>query len=194
MTRFFHFNYEIGQYAVAINVPKNQCKKGFIPSKSPNFLKDDKKAEVKNIISADENPVYVGNELIAAGVQKKPNTAHSEYLLMNPPDNSPLTNLLNKRNDGCVVFYTLNSPCMNTCLSGKYNIIGGLNKLKAYGGIKAFAFKNIWSQDQTRQDDLKEKLKLIASRVPLYRCNGNACTLCGEPGSDTEINVSCLTK
>uniref|UniRef100_A0A672L478 Uncharacterized protein n=1 Tax=Sinocyclocheilus grahami TaxID=75366 RepID=A0A672L478_SINGR len=186
ITRFFssevsfHFTeVKVRQYAVAINVPKTQCENGFIPS---TFLKEDKNVNVKNIISADERPVYEGKELIAAGVQKTPNTAHSEFLLMNPPNNSPLTNLLNKRKDGCVVFYTLNSPCMNTCLSGKYKITGGLDKLKAYKGIKAFAFKNIWMQDQNRQDELSEKLKVIASRIPLYRCKSNKCTLCGEPG------------
>ncbi len=190
----FFLRYEIGQYAVAINVPKDQCKNGFEPSTSPDFLKEDKNFEnVKNIISADETPVYKGKELIAAGVQKTPNTAHSEFLLMNPPNNSPLTYLLNKKKDGCVVFYTLNSPCMDSCLSGKYNIIGGLNKLKAYKGIKAFAFKNIWSHDQKRQNELREKLKVIASRIPLYRCKTDMCTLCGEPGSTTEINKACLT-
>ncbi|XP_016091766.1 uncharacterized protein [Sinocyclocheilus grahami] len=193
ITKFFHQNYEIGQYAVAINVPKTQCENGFIPSTFPDFLKEDKNVNVKNIIRADEGPVYEGKELIAAGVQKTPNTAHSEFLLMNPPDNSPLTNLLNKRKDGCVVFYTLNSPCINTCLSGNYKITGGLDKLKAYKGIKAFAFKNIWTQDQNRQDELREKLKVIASRIPLYRCKSKKCTLCGEPGSNTEINTACLT-
>lgn len=147
---------------------------------------------MRNIIRADENPVYKGKELIAAGVQKTPNIAHSEFLLMNPPDNSPLTRLLNTRKNGCVVFYTLNSPCMNTCLRGKYKITGGLDKLKAYKGIKAFAFKNIWNPDQNRPDELREKLKVIASRIPLYRCNGNTCTLCGEPGPNIEINENCL--
>lgn len=173
----------------------NQCGKGFIPSTS-NFLNEElEKENVKNIIKADENPVYEGKELIAAGVQKKPNPAHSEFLLMNPPNNSPLTRLLNKRKDGCVVFYTLNSPCIDTCLNAKntYNIIEGLNKLKAYQGTKAFAFKNIWIHDQNRQNELKEKLKEITSRIPLYRCNGGACTLCGKPGSNAEITKKCFT-
>uniref|UniRef100_A0A8C2ATI7 Uncharacterized protein n=1 Tax=Cyprinus carpio TaxID=7962 RepID=A0A8C2ATI7_CYPCA len=195
ITRFFHQNYEIGQYAVAINVPKNQCKKNFNPSTSRDFLNEDNNIDVRNIISAGEKPVYEGKELIAAGVQRTPNTAHSEFLLMNPPDNSPLTRLLNKRKNGCVVFYTLNSPCMNTCLRdhGRYNIKGGLNKLKAYKGIKAFAFKNIWNQDRNSTDGLRRKLKEIASRIPLYRCKFNKCTLCGKPGSNTQIKSACLT-
>ncbi|XP_026142648.1 uncharacterized protein LOC113118006 [Carassius auratus] len=191
ITRFFHQNYEIGQYAVAINVPEDQCKKGFKPS---TFLREDRNVDVKNIISAHTNPVYEGRELIAAGVQTTPNPAHSEFLLMNPPNKSPLTRLLNKRKNGCVVFYTLNTPCMNTCLNdrSKFNIIGGLNKLKNYMGIKAFAFKNIWNHDQNRTNELREKLQMIANRIPLYRCNSDICTLCGEPQSNIEINDGCL--
>ncbi|XP_052437494.1 uncharacterized protein LOC127976943 [Carassius gibelio] len=192
ITRFFHQNYEIGQYAVAINVPKKQCKKGFKPSTSRDFLREDRNVDVRKIISADKNPVYEGKELIAAGVQTTPNPAHSEFLLMNPPDDSPLTRLLNKRKNGCVVFYTLNSPCMKTCLNdrGKFNIIGGLNKLKNYGGIKAFVFKNIWHHDRNRTNELREKFQMIASHIPLYRCEPENCTLCG---SNTQIKGACLT-
>ncbi|XP_051535227.1 uncharacterized protein LOC127429909 [Myxocyprinus asiaticus] len=184
---FFHENYEIGQYAVAINVPKEQCQANFSPSKK-NFLKDDKGENVKNIIKNDINPVYKGTELIAAGVQRNPYTAHSEFLLLS----SPLTYLLNKGKDRCVVFYTLNSPCINTCLSGKYNIKPGVDKLQSYQGMKAFVFTNIWTHDQDRKKVLKEKLKLIADSVPLFRCkNKRSCVLCGKPGSK-EINEMCL--
>ncbi|XP_016396901.1 uncharacterized protein LOC107730558, partial [Sinocyclocheilus rhinocerous] len=176
ITRFFHQNYEIGQYAVAINVPKTQCENGFIPSTFPDFLKEDKNVNVKNIISADERPVYEGKELIAAGVQKTPNTAHSEFLLMNPPDNSPLTNLLNKRKDGCVGFLHLKLSLYEHLSVGSTRLQEGLINEKHTRGIKAFVFKNIWKQDQNRQDELREKLKVIASRIPLYRCKSNKCT------------------
>ncbi|KAK2894612.1 hypothetical protein Q8A67_011841 [Cirrhinus molitorella] len=194
ITEFFRQTYEIGQFAVTINVPMNQCENGFIPSTSPVFLTQDRNVNVKIIISVDNYPVYNGIELIAAGIQKTPTPAHSEFLLMNPLNASPLTVLLNKRNDGCVIFYTLNSPCINTCLSTTnwYNIIPGLDKLQAYQGIKAFAFSNIWIHDQNNINELKEKLQEIASRIPLYRCFGGACTLCGKPGSNAEINGACL--
>nr|XP_055053376.1 uncharacterized protein LOC129438604 [Misgurnus anguillicaudatus] len=191
ITKFLDLNYDIGQYSAAINVPQEQCH-DFKPS-TVNFLKNDKGNNVKNIIKDETNPVYKGEELIAAGVQKPPHTAHSEFLLLNPANKSPLTYLLNKRNDGCVVFYTLNSPCMNTCLTGKYNIIPGVDELKNYQGIKAFAFKNIWTHDQG-EPELKEKLKTIADRVPLYRCQNNKqCILCGEPNSNAEIPDACLS-
>lgn len=207
LTMYFYvfFRYQdIGQYAAAINVPANQCDQNFQPSNN-NFLtsdpsesdpsESDPSKNVRNVITRDKDPVYRGTELIAAGVQKEPNPAHSEYLLLNPVNNSPLTYLLNKKKDACVVFYTLNSPCVNTCLTGRHNIIPGIDKLKNYQGIKAFAFKNIWIHDQGEQnkEKLKENLKKIADRVPLYRCRNNACTLCGRPNSNEGIKEECLS-
>lgn len=188
------FSYQIGQYAAAINVPVEQCQPNFNPS-TKNFLTSDPSENVKNVIRGDTNPVYIGTKLIAAGVQTKPNPSHSEFLLLNPVNNSPLTHLLNKEKNACVVFYTLNSPCMNTCLNGKYNIIQGVNELSNYQGMKAFVFKNIWTHDQgeDKKEQLRQNLKTIADRVPLFRCRNNACILCGEPNSINGIREECLT-
>lgn len=190
----FFFSYYVGQYAAAINVPIEQCQPSFEPSVK-NFLKSDPSENVKNVIRGDTNPVYTGTELIAAGVQAKPYPAHSEYLLLNPVNNSPLTHLLNKRKNACVVFYTLNSPCINTCLSGKYNIIPGIDELKNYQGLKAFVFQNIWKHDQgeERKEQLRKKLKTIADRVTLFRCRNNTCILCGQPNSNEGIKEECLS-
>ncbi len=137
--------------------------------------------------------VYRGHELITAGHS---NAKHSEDLLMNPPNNSPLTELMNKRKDGCVVFYTLNTPCINRCLNNNNhnkNIIPGLDRLSAYQGIKAFVYTYIYRHDQNKTN-LHEKLQMIADRVPLYRCNQQGCILCGEPGPNTRVIDQCLTK
>ncbi|XP_056612772.1 uncharacterized protein LOC130428618 [Triplophysa dalaica] len=193
--RFLDQNYQVGQYAAAINVPAGQCDQNFQPL-NDNFLTSDPSANVRNVIMRDKDPVYKGTELIAAGVQQQPHPAHSEYLLLYPVNNSPLTYLLNKQKNACVVFYTLNSPCVNSCLNGRrYNIIQGIEKLKNYQGIKYFVFKNIWKHDQGEQnkEKLKENLKKIADRVPLYRCRNNACTLCGQPDSNEGINEVCLS-
>ncbi|XP_073674410.1 uncharacterized protein [Garra rufa] len=175
--RFFHNNYENGQYGVAINVPKEQCQSGFKPSTN-NFLLKDKSENVKPFIQPDSKYVYRGTELIAAGRHKE---AHSEYLLMNPPKTSALSNLLNKKKDGCVVFYTLLSPCVDKCLNSDV-VIEGLKELKAYQGIKAFAYTHIYENDQNNKD-LHTKLKKISDRVPLYRCNQQGCIFCAGPGS-----------
>ncbi|KAA0701736.1 hypothetical protein E1301_Tti021203 [Triplophysa tibetana] len=187
--------YQVGQYAAAINVPAGQCDHNFQLS-ATNFLRSDPSENVRNVIMRDKDPVYRGTELIAAGVQQQPHSAHSEYLLLNPVDNSPLTYLLNKKKNACVVFYTLNSPCMNSCLNGRRNnIIRGIDQLKNYQGIKAFVFKNIWTHEQgeARREQLRINLKKIADRVPLYRCRNNACTLCGQPNSNEGIKEECLS-
>ncbi len=186
---FFSISYENGQYAVAINVPKEQCQSGFYPSNN-NFLKNDTSDKVKPKIQPGSKVVYEGTELIAAG---RHTDAHSEHLLMNPPKKSPLTSLMNKKKDGCVVFYTLISPCIDRCLNNneKDNIIPGLDELQAYQGIKAFAYTHIYINDKNKTN-LNEKLQIIADRVPLYRCNPQGCILCGEPGSNEIVIDQCL--
>ncbi|XP_016364501.1 uncharacterized protein LOC107705624 [Sinocyclocheilus rhinocerous] len=184
IVKFFRKRYVfVGQYAVAINVPKEQCQSGFNPSES-TFLKNDKSEKVKPYIKPDSKVVYKGTELIAAGRHKD---AHSEYLLMNPPNKSPLTHLMNKKKDGCVIFYTLNSPCIDKCLNSDI-IIKGLNELKAYQGIKAFVYTYIFKNDQNHKN-LQKELKKIAQRVPLYRCNKEGCNSCGETVIDECIKA-----
>ncbi len=186
---FFFFRYQNshGQYAVAINVPKKQCQLHFDPFKKKFLVNDQSDQVIPN-----SPKVYRGQEIITAGHS---NAKHSEDLLMNPPNNSPLTELMNKRKDGCVVFYTLISPCINRCLNNNHNknIIQGLNKLRAYQGIKAFVYTYIYTNDQNNTN-LSEKLQMIANLVPLYRCKQNDCILCGEPGTNTRVIDQCLTK
>ncbi|XP_052437514.1 uncharacterized protein LOC127976961 [Carassius gibelio] len=183
ITEFFRNNYEMGQYAVAINVPKVQC---FTFDES-TFLKGENnvRQDLQKFI-----PIYSGTELIAAGVFLG---KHSEDLLMNPPNESYLKKLLAKKgSDGCVVFYTLNSPCIDKCLSDNDDsILKGLNELNAHTGIKAFAFKHIYEFDQTQNKSiLRAELGKVAELVPLYRCFYE-CILCGIPGASTPIAEEC---
>ncbi|XP_073780292.1 uncharacterized protein [Danio rerio] len=180
LKQYFHmYVYDKGQYAVAINVPKEQCQSGFEPSKD-NFLTKENWDDVT--IQRNSKKVYEGTELIAAGVHKE---AHSEYLLMNPENNSPLTRLLNNKNR-CVVFYTLNSPCVGKCLYNKV-VLAGLKELQKYQGMKAFVYTNIYTEDQT-DPELRAELKTIADLVPLYRCKGNSCISCGQDVIDACLN------
>ncbi|XP_056329939.1 uncharacterized protein LOC130241958 [Danio aesculapii] len=201
---FFEQNYKrvdadghARQYATAINVPMQQCQPNFVPAQN-NFLTQEIPANVKNAITDETNALYQGAELIAAGTKKvviskkKQYNMHSESLLLNPAGNSPMTKLLNKRKDGCSVFYTFESPCVDTCLNPKndHNILEGLKKWKEHGGIKAFAFKNFWKFDTGK--DLQSEFKKIAAIVPLYRCvSENVCYACKGEGN-TAIDSRCL--
>ncbi|KAL7849480.1 hypothetical protein SRHO_G00211030 [Serrasalmus rhombeus] len=106
------------QFAVAINVPARYCSAGSNLDDG-SFLKNDKPDAVKRDMNG-VNKLYQGKELIGA-LRKSSNNKgfyHSEYLLLREPDpeHSPMKNLLNKNKDGCVIFYTYNSPCIGTTL------------------------------------------------------------------------------
>ncbi|XP_016098021.1 uncharacterized protein [Sinocyclocheilus grahami] len=185
------------QYATAINVQKHQCQQNFNPSQN-NFLTQEEAVNVKNAITDDTKALYQGAELIAAGTKKvviskkKQYNMHSESLLLNPADNSPMTKLLNKRKDGCSVFYTFESPCLDTCLdaTGSHSILKALENWKEHDGIKAFVFKNFWKFDTKK--DLQTKFKQIVAHVPLYRCvSENQCYACKGEGN-TRIDAHCL--
>ncbi|KAI7800476.1 uncharacterized protein LOC130564859 [Triplophysa rosa] len=185
------------QYATAINVPKAQCQASFNPSQK-NFLTQEEAQNVKNVIGDESTALYQGKQLIAAGNREKiikknkKILIHSESLLLNPPDNSPMTKLLNKNKQDCSIFYTFNSPCVDTCLKeqGPYSILKALDSWSKHSGIKAFVFKEFWKFD--KEKDLKSKFKLVASRVPLYRCvSETECHACKGEGN-TPIDENCL--
>ncbi|KAK9961819.1 hypothetical protein ABG768_007219 [Culter alburnus] len=179
------------QYAAAINVPKHQCQQNFIPEQN-NFLTQENAENVKNAITDETNALYQGSELIAAGTRKMNKyNRHSESLLFISVDTSPMTNLLNKRKDGCSIFYTLNSPCVDSCLgSDSHSIINGLEQWKDHDGIKAFVFKDFWKFD--KEKDLQTKFKQIVAHVPLFRCvSENQCYACKGEGN-TAIDAHCL--
>ncbi len=173
-------------------MPKNQCQQNFNPSQN-NFLTQEDALNVKNAITDETNALYQGEELIAAGTRKmKRYNIHSESLLLNPAENSLMTKLLNKEKYGCSVFYTFDSPCVESCLNEtrNHNIIEALRKWKEHSGIKAFVFMNIWKNDLKK--DLQTQFKKIVSHVPLYRCvSETQCYACKGEGN-TPIDAHCL--
>ncbi|KAI4871402.1 hypothetical protein NFI96_009404, partial [Prochilodus magdalenae] len=163
--------YGEGQYAVAINVPVKYCSAGSNPDDG-HFLKNDKPDAAKRAMKGDAR-VYKGQELI--GATRKQSTTkgflHSEYLLLRDPDeeHSLMMNLLNKKKDGCVIFYTLNSPCIGTCLyeDGGRHILKALSMIK--GRANAFVYTQIFHRD-AKNGELEEYLNNVHKEVPLYRC------------------------
>nr|XP_055053375.1 uncharacterized protein LOC129438603 [Misgurnus anguillicaudatus] len=201
---FFEQNYkrvENGterQYAVAINLPMKQCQPEF-PHKEGTFLNGEISADVRRVISKRNYPVYQGKELIGAGVEiMKKYKIHSERLLLNLEGRreTPMQYLLKRRkDDSCTVFYTVNSPCADTCLDkkSKYNIRQGLKTWSTHNSIKALVFKQIWKFDKEKKEVLKAKLKKIVKYVPVYRCiNEIECYACGGEGANP-INEQCLS-
>ncbi|XP_026137238.1 uncharacterized protein LOC113114565 [Carassius auratus] len=196
---FFELNYKRvdanghpRQYAVAINVPKRQCQQNFDPD---HFLTRENAENVRNAITDETNGVYQGVELIAAGTRfRNRYNLHSESLLLNPPGNSSMSNLLNRIPDSCSIFYTFDSPCVDSCLNATrgHNILRALESWKNHSGIKAFVFKNIWKFDSDK--DLETKFKQIVVNIPLYRCvSENQCYACNGEGNTT-MDARCLTE
>ena len=105
------------QFAVAINVPSDQCGDAF----SQNFLSGENADTVKKALK--DNNLYKGSQLVAATPKGsgQTNAVHSEHALLMCEDSSdavtPMKDLLNKNKGGCVVFYTYNSLCLDYCLN-----------------------------------------------------------------------------
>jgi len=118
------------------------------------------------------NGVYQSNDLIAAKVDKIKNK-HSEFRLMNY-----LKNIVNVA-DKCVVYFTVNSPCLSRCLNSTNpkNIEANLTQLQNYAGIKALAFRNFfrWDGGHDERQDVINRLMAIAPNLPYYQCNNNTC-------------------
>ncbi|KAK9961822.1 hypothetical protein ABG768_007222 [Culter alburnus] len=172
---FFEQNYTIKTagdpepYAVAINVPKNQCNGSFDPS---NFLTQENTTNVTDAIYNNDNHFYEGTDLIAAGLRPLKDIENSKinpvsYLLKSE---AAFTKLLKRRNDSCVVIYSVYSPCKT--MSGSYNITPELKNLKNHSGIKAFVFSKVYGVDKNdhKCSDFAQNCKEIVEHVPLYRC------------------------
>ncbi|KAK9962384.1 hypothetical protein ABG768_007754, partial [Culter alburnus] len=146
------------QYAVAFRVEKNKC------LQASDYPNKDLLTEVKE--KFQKNEVYVSDNLIAAKADKN-KQEHSEFRLKNY-----LKNILNEK-DKCVVYFTVNSPCLNKCVSDswEYSIKGNLELLQKYEGIKAFAFKKVWRED--KKEEVIKRLKAIAPALPYYQCEKN---------------------
>ncbi|KAG7322137.1 hypothetical protein KOW79_014995 [Hemibagrus wyckioides] len=172
-----------GQYALGINVLAKYCAQG--ASLDQNFLSGDEANKVKSDMNSEEC-IYIGNELVGARPKRKNSkrNIHSESLLLRIPvaeNPSPMQDLLNRRKDGCTVFYTFNSPCVQTCSTpnGNHSIIPALDMFKTHTGPKAFVFSEIWKHD-VGKNQWEQNILEINNRIPLYRCDNAGCVRCVE--------------
>ncbi|KAK2831100.1 hypothetical protein Q7C36_016186 [Tachysurus vachellii] len=179
-----------GQYALGINVLDTYCTSD--DQLDQNFLSQDKAGQVHDGMNSEER-IYNGEELV--GAKPKPFgdkgfKKHSEYLLLRDSDPSPMQKLLNKRKNGCTVFFTLNSPCVDTCSTptGPHSIISALNMFKNHKGPKAFVFKHIWHHDEGKTK-WKNNILQIEKRIPVYRCDNSGCVHCV---TNKVVNTRCV--
>ncbi|KAK2831101.1 hypothetical protein Q7C36_016187 [Tachysurus vachellii] len=176
------------QYALGINVLDKYCTSDDEPDK--NFLSQDKAEQVENGMKC-RNHIYNGKELVGARPkQSEGYNIHSEYLLLRGSDPSPMQKLLNKRENGCTVFFTLNSPCVKTCSTptGRHSIISALDMFKNHKGPKAFVFKHIWHNDEGKTE-WKDNILEIEKRIPVYRCDNSGCVHCV---TNKVVNTRCV--
>ncbi|XP_072547474.1 uncharacterized protein [Salminus brasiliensis] len=193
---FLQENYGEGsaQFAVAINVPAQKCSADLTPDQ--NFLPGDNATKAKKDMKGPQS-VYQGKRLMGARPRRIPGSKsnyHSEYLLLiqpYPPSNDTLVKtLLARYPDGCVIFYTLNSPCVQTCSTPnkRYSIIPALGVFRNHNGPKAFVFGQVWKHDENVAQ-WETNMKEVNKNVPLYRCSGGVCTLCVD--NNDVVNARC---
>uniref|UniRef100_A0A674EPZ0 Uncharacterized protein n=1 Tax=Salmo trutta TaxID=8032 RepID=A0A674EPZ0_SALTR len=142
-----------GQFTIALHLTKNECQNGKMEGSNVDFQKvveDMANSAVFNSggVTAAIPLFTYDNDGIAA--QKK--EVHSEYRVLNK-----LKSNLNIVSDKkCLILYTQNSPCRESCLDGKVsNIIQPLEDVfrKVDTGYKAVVFDHIYRDDkmQTRE-------------------------------------------
>ncbi|XP_050961209.1 uncharacterized protein LOC127162470 [Labeo rohita] len=158
-----------GQYALAFSVEMEKCLKD-----SKYTGQDLITEEVKKEL--EKNNVYQGDHLLAAKPKKISTnnglyTEHAEFRLQNF-----LKNIL-KKEDRCVIYFTVNSPCMEKCLKedGRFNIKTSLQLLEQEK-LKAFVFKKYWKDDKDPKAVIA-RLKEIAPNLPYYQCDSECKAL-----------------
>ncbi|XP_036412370.1 uncharacterized protein LOC118797204 [Colossoma macropomum] len=198
---YIQTNYGSGtdQFAVAISVPPEMCYAGVTDDQiKSDLLPNDPSENVRNAMNGDDR-VYRGERLIGAKpkpIPDKPGSNyHAEYLLLiKPSPTDPLIKeLIRDEKYNCLIFYTYNSPCSNTCSTpGKrYSIIPALNRwFRNNRGPKAFVFRQVWRDDLSGPNatQWENNIRIVNFRVPLYRCDNAGCTRCV---NNNVVNTQC---
>ncbi|XP_044147277.1 uncharacterized protein LOC122935579 [Bufo gargarizans] len=177
------------QYAYFVKFTDEECNKDLQTKDFDVILKDDKSTGIREKVVNKE--IYNGIRMVAASyIKMKKYDIHSESRLLNPdPEYSPISKLLEgtSAND-CVVFFSLNSPCVQTCTDpkGKYNIIDKLNKHNLPTS-RAFAYTKVFEKDKNKpEDEVWKNWGVLDGKMTLLRCSGNNCIKCFNNGVKDE--------
>ncbi|XP_043390819.1 uncharacterized protein LOC122463702 [Chelonia mydas] len=185
------------QYSFAVSLSRTYCD-------NPSGLKQElRKNELMRLWAAinRKGGLYDPKEghIVAAQVNPLDRGAeHSEWRLLWGQQQSPVQKLLARtyNSSSCLIFFTLNSPCVTTCLqeNGPYNILKMVSDtfLNISNDYKAFVFQKIYWRDWENEMpqsllDAWHQLK----NVPLLRCDNNGCRDCS--GNDPNTN-RCLAR
>ncbi|KAG7456985.1 hypothetical protein MATL_G00241680 [Megalops atlanticus] len=195
--------YEInGEYAMALNIPQEQCTR----NPDNNFLHNDPADKVNEALQRNE--VYRGRQVIAAkplrfrDQNNRELTDHAEYRLLVSPDqdeqNSAMHYLLRRQlTDACLVFFSTFSPCVEKCanINHPYSILDHLQVFNFWRQEwTAFAFYDIFNYDKENRErqEVLDSLTAIhnAAKIPIFRCNRynnqNRCFDCmADPNPNT---------
>uniref|UniRef100_A0A8C2J1A7 Uncharacterized protein n=1 Tax=Cyprinus carpio TaxID=7962 RepID=A0A8C2J1A7_CYPCA len=205
MTQYFYDNVQPktkqgtdAQYALSIYVPPAHCV--YSGTKIKNVFDKEDAALVKMLLNkgAKCELCTKPKNVIASRPVKidEKTTEHSEHVLLYPVGNSLMDKLLAKaRDQSCVVFYSYNSPCVETCLQSADNITEGLRNWinKRKGQMNAFVFQEIWHRDNDR--DRQTEFQNIDKIVPLYRCMKSSNAMeCRKCVNNNVVDPFCLPK
>ncbi|XP_069584613.1 uncharacterized protein [Ranitomeya imitator] len=177
------------QYAYFVKFTDDECNNGLQTQDIDKALKVDVSAGIRGKVEKKE--IYQGNQMVAASFEKnKKFDIHAESRLLNTlpgSTESPISNLLKKTPAaGCVVFFSLNSPCVQTCTDpkGKYNIIDKLNKVNLPGSnSRAFAYTKVFEKDKKKpEEEVWKNWEALNAKIHLYRRSGNNCIKCFNNG------------
>ncbi|XP_075451471.1 uncharacterized protein LOC142492590 [Ascaphus truei] len=184
------------QYAYAAKFTPAQCND--LTDKNIRIALKDENAK-DFLAKLGKSEIYQGTNLVAATFRKFDNVRvqHSEARLLfpaNPKGTSPVESLLrNGPAAGCVLFYTLNSPCIGVCAkpNGKYNIIDQLNVFLPYKN-RAFVYRDVYHVDQKNPDVtvVEKAWSEINKKMPLYRCFNKNCVKCFD--NHNKFNKNCF--
>lgn len=173
------------QYAYFVKFTVEECNKDLQTQDLDTALNVDKSAGIRGKVVNKE--IYEGNRMVAASyVKMKKYDIHSESRLLNNlpgSTKSPISKLLETTPAaGCVVFFSLNSPCVQTCTDpeGKYNIIDKLNKVNLpESNSRAFAYTKVFDKDKKKpEDEVWKNWGALNAKMTLLRCSGNNCIKC----------------
>ncbi|CAM5123230.1 unnamed protein product [Natator depressus] len=179
------------QYSFAVSLNRTYCDN---PSDLRPELHEDELTRMWAAIN-QKGGLYDPEEghIVAAQVKRLGRVAeHSEWRLLWGHRQSPVQKLLARtyKSSSCLIFFTLNSPCVGTCLeeNGPYNILQMVSDTfrPISENYKAFVFRQIFWVD-----DKPEKRRSLLDawhrldNVPLLRCDNNGCRDCSGNNPNT---------